>query len=115
MRLPHCRRDCSATSRVCGSPTFARRLDFIIDFVAPDATARRSLWQAHLGEASDCTAADLNRLAALGDFAGGHVRNAVLAAAAQARARGGRIAYADIADGLRAEYRKLGRSAPADL
>lgn len=105
----------TSNSRARFDPAFARRLDFIIDFVAPDATARRHLWQAHLGEASDCTAADLNRLAALGDFAGGHVRNAVLAAAAQARARGDRIAYADIADGLRAEYRKLGRSAPADL
>ncbi|MGM9480212.1 ATP-binding protein [Roseateles sp. NT4] len=105
----------TSNSRARFDPAFARRLDFIVDFVAPDATARRHLWQAHLGEASDCTAADLNRLAALGDFAGGHVRNAVLAAAAQARARGARIAYADIADGLRAEYRKLGRSAPSDL
>ncbi|WP_457394973.1 ATP-binding protein [Roseateles sp. P5_E1] len=105
----------TSNSRARFDPAFARRLDFIIDFVAPDATARRSLWQAHLGEASDCSAADLNRLAALGDFAGGHVRNAVLAAAAQARARGERIAYADIADGLRAEYRKLGRSAPSEL
>ena len=105
----------TSNSRARFDPAFARRLDFIVDFVAPDATARRSLWQAHLGEASDCSAADLNRLAALGDFAGGHVRNAVLAAAAQARARGERIVYADIADGLRAEYRKLGRSAPSDL
>ena len=59
-------------------PAFARRLDFIVDFAAPDATARRCLWQAHLGDASDCSAADLNRLAALADFAGGQVRNAVL-------------------------------------
>jgi hypothetical protein len=105
----------TSNSRARFDPAFARRLDFIIDFAAPDAGARRSLWQAHLGEAGDCSAAELNRLAALADLAGGHVRNAVLAAAAQARTRGGPIVYADIAESLRAEYRKLGRSAPPEL
>ncbi|HQC94491.1 MAG TPA: ATP-binding protein [Aquabacterium sp.] len=94
---------------------FTRRLDFIIDFAAPDAQARRALWLAHLGDAAALSGPELNRLAALGDIAGGHVRNAVLAAAAQAGERGEAIAYADVADGLRAELRKLGRSAPPEL
>jgi hypothetical protein len=105
----------TSNARTRFDPAFTRRLDFIIDFAAPDAQARRALWLAHLGEAAELSGAELNRLAALGDIAGGHVRNAVLAAAAQAGERGDAIAYADVADGLRAELRKLGRSAPAEL
>lgn len=105
----------TSNARTRFDPAFTRRLDFIVDFAAPDAQARRALWLAHLGEAAALSGPELNRLAALGDIAGGHVRNAVLAAAAQAGERGGAIAYADVADGLRAELRKLGRSAPAEL
>jgi SpoVK/Ycf46/Vps4 family AAA+-type ATPase len=105
----------TSNSRARFDAAFARRLDCIVDFAGPDANSRRSLWQAHLGEAGACSASELNRIAAWCDLPGGHVRNAVLGAAAQARARGDRIAYTDIADAIRAEYRKLGRSAPAGL
>jgi hypothetical protein len=105
----------TANSRSRFDPAFARRLDFIVDFSAPDAQARRELWRAHLGEASDCDALQLNRLAALADFSGGHIRNAVLAAAASAGARGEPIGFGDIAAGVRGEYRKLGRTPPAEL
>jgi len=105
----------TANSRSRFDPAFARRLDFIVDFSAPDAQARRELWRAHLGQASDCDALQLNRLAALADFSGGHIRNAVLAAAASAGARGGPIGFGDIAAGVRGEYRKLGRTPPAEL
>ena len=105
----------TANSRSRFDPAFARRLDFIVDFSAPDAQARRELWRAHLGEASDCDALQLNRLAALADLSGGHIRNAVLAAAASAGARGAPIGFGDIAAGVRGEYRKLGRTPPAEL
>jgi len=105
----------TANSRSRFDPAFARRLDFIIDFSAPDAQARRELWHAHLGEAGDIDAAQINRLAALADFSGGHIRNAVLAAAASAGARGGPIVFGDIAAGVRGEYRKLGRTPPLEL
>jgi hypothetical protein len=95
-------------------PAFVRRLDFIVDFGAPDAQARRALWSAHLG-AQSVEPQALNRLAALADLAGGQIRNAVLAAAAQALARDAPLAPEDLADGVRAEYRKLGRTPPAGL
>jgi len=105
----------TANSRSRFDPAFARRLDFIVDFSAPDAQARRELWRAHLGEASDCDALQLNRLAALAELSGGHIRNAVLAAAASAGARGVPIGFGDIAAGVRGEYRKLGRTPSAEL
>ena len=100
----------TANSRSRFDPAFARRLDFIVDFSAPDAQARRELWLLHLGQASDCDEAALNRLAARIDLSGGNIRNAVLAAAAGAGARGARIGLEDIAAGVRGEYRKLGRT-----
>lgn len=105
----------TSNSRSRFDPAFVRRLDLIVDFAAPDAQARRALWCAHLGERHALDAQQLNRLAALADLAGGQVRNAVLAAAAAAAAQGGPIAFEQVADGVRAEYRKLGRSAPLEL
>ncbi|WP_418320187.1 ATP-binding protein [Piscinibacter sakaiensis] len=100
----------TANSRSRFDPAFARRLDFIVDFSAPDAQARRELWRMHLGEASDCDDAAINRLAARVDLAGGNIRNAVLAAAASAGSRGEPIGIDDIGAGVRAEFRKLGRT-----
>jgi hypothetical protein len=105
----------TSNSRARFDSAFTRRLDFIVDFTAPDAAARRALWFAHAGEHTQCTHVDFNRLAALSDLAGGHIRNAVLSAAASAHAAQARIAYADLADGVRTEYRKLGRTPPQEL
>jgi ATPase family associated with various cellular activities (AAA) len=102
----------TANSRSRFDPAFARRLDFIVDFSAPDAQARRELWRMHLGTASGCDEAVLNRLAARVDLSGGNIRNAVLAAAASAGARGAAIGLEDIVGGVRGEYRKLGRTPP---
>jgi hypothetical protein len=60
-------------------------------------------------------AAVLNRLAASCDLAGGHIRNAVLAAAAIARQRGDAMTEIDLVAALAAEYRKLGKPLPAGL
>jgi hypothetical protein len=49
------------------------------------------------------------------DLTGGQVRNAVLSAAVTAQARGGPIALDDILQGLKSEYRKLGRQLPDEL
>jgi hypothetical protein len=105
----------TSNSRARFDSAFTRRLDFIVDFTAPDAAARRALWLAHAGEHTQCTHADFNRLAALSDLAGGHIRNAVLSAAAAAHAAQAPITYVDLADGVRTEYRKLGRTPPQEL
>ncbi len=94
---------------------FSRRLDAVIEFPSPAPEERRALWLAHVGDGHDVDGVELNRLAAGCDLAGGHIRNAVLAAAASARRRNGRITFPDLADGVVAEFRKLGRQPPPGL
>lgn len=94
---------------------FTRRLDFIIDFPAPNAEQRRALWEVHLGDAHEIDAGQLNRLAASVDLVGGHIRNAVLSAAVLAGAHGRRIGWHDLLRGIDAELRKLGQQLPPGL
>lgn len=94
---------------------FTRRLDAIVEFSLPGPAERLRLWQAHLGTQHALDPAQLNRIAAACELAGGHVRNATLAAAARAKARGTPLHVGDVARALAAEYRKLGRPMPADL
>lgn len=105
----------TSNSRSRFDAAFTRRLDAIIDFAAPGPAERRALWLAHLGAAHALDAAVLNRLAAACELAGGHIRNAVLAAAAQARAHGRTFDAVDLFAAVGAEYRKLGRQPPAEL
>jgi len=96
-------------------PAFTRRLDAILDFPMPEAPARAALWRAHLGEACAVPAAEIDALAIGADLAGGHIRNAVFAAAARAAAAERAIAAEDLWHGIAEEYAKLGRPAPARL
>jgi SpoVK/Ycf46/Vps4 family AAA+-type ATPase len=105
----------TSNSRARFDSAFTRRLDAIIEFPLPAPEERRALWLAHLGEAHTLSVADINRLAAACDLAGGHIRNAVLAAVVGARAAGRPIAYADVVAGVAAECRKLGKQAPHGL
>jgi hypothetical protein len=94
---------------------FSRRLDMVVDFPLPGPAERLALWRSHLGGAHELDTADLNRLAATADLGGGHVRNAVMAAAARARQGGVPIGWAHVEAALTAEYRKLGKPMPAGL
>ena len=98
---------------------FARRLDAVIEFPPPGPAERRALWQLHLSPHPETEihlgAAEIDRFAGLVDLPGGHVRNAVLAARAIALAESRALQPGDLTLALRAEYYKLGRSAPADL
>jgi SpoVK/Ycf46/Vps4 family AAA+-type ATPase len=105
----------TSNSRARFDSAFTRRLDAIIEFPLPAPEERRALWLAHLGEKHSLQVADINRLAAACDLAGGHIRNAVLAAAVTARAAQRAIAYADVVAGVAAECRKLGKQAPHGL
>ena len=88
---------------------FQRRLDLIIDFPAPDANARMSIWQGalreHPGALSD---EDLSAIAAI-DLTGGGIRAAAVSAAYAAAAEGTTIARGHILNGIREEWRKAGR------
>ena len=105
----------TSNSRARFDSAFTRRLDAVIEFPPPGPEERRALWIAHLGGAHTLSTVELNRVAAACDLAGGHIRNATLAAAVAARANARTIAYADVAAGIAAEYRKLGRSPPGGI
>ena len=105
----------TSNSRARFDSAFTRRLDAIIEFLAPGPVERRALWLAHLGAANTLDAVALNRLAANCDLAGGHIRNVVLGAAALAGAQGRALGEAELSAALAAEYRKLGKQMPAVL
>jgi hypothetical protein len=103
----------TSNSRSRFDSAFTRRLDTIVEFPAPGPDERRALWLAHLGDAHALSAAELNRLAAGCELAGGHIRNVVLAA--RAGCQGAPIGASALASALAAEYRKLGKALPAGL
>ena len=105
----------TSNSRARFDSAFTRRLDAIIEFLAPGPVERRALWLAHLSEANTLDAVALNRLAANCDLAGGHIRNVVLGAAALAGAKGQALGEAELGAALAAEYRKLGKQMPAGI
>jgi SpoVK/Ycf46/Vps4 family AAA+-type ATPase len=105
----------TSNSRTRLDPAFTRRLDMIVDFPLPGPEERRELWRSHLGTGHRLTLGDLNQLAAAADLTGGHIRNAVFAAAAISIAHEHAIEYGDVVQGLASEYKKLGRQLPAEL
>lgn len=105
----------TSNSRARFDSAFSRRLDAILDFPAPGPEERRRLWTGHLGPHHTLSTSEVNQLAATVDLAGGHIRNIVFAAAAAARTVGRAIESGDLIRAVAAEYRKLGRQAPAAL
>lgn len=104
----------TSNSRSRIDPAFTRRLDVILEFPAPGGEERLRLWQAHLGgRAPDMETCRL--LAAYCDLAGGHIRNAVLNAAAQNPSSETALPADLLVAALADEYRKLGRDMPAQL
>ena len=102
----------TSNSRSRFDSAFTRRLDAIIDFPAPGPDERRALWLAHLGDGHALHDECINRIAAVCDLAGGHIRNATLAAASRSI---GAVGYPALCAAIEAEYRKLGRQVPAGL
>ncbi len=105
----------TSNSKARFDSAFARRLDFVVEFPLPGPEERRALWRSHLGLHHGLAPLELNQLAALVDVSGGHIRNAVFAAAVLAHEQSRAIAYADVLTGVAAELRKLGRQVPVDL
>jgi SpoVK/Ycf46/Vps4 family AAA+-type ATPase len=107
----------TSNSRSRFDSAFTRRLDAIIDFPAPGPDERRALWLAHLGAQHALEIAQINRIAANCDLAGGHIRNATLAAASlTAPVDGGPVLdYGVLRQAIESEYCKLGRQVPAGL
>jgi SpoVK/Ycf46/Vps4 family AAA+-type ATPase len=105
----------TSNSRSRIDPSFTRRLDAILDFPLPGGEERLRLWDAHLGGRSPGPEV-VRLLAAYCDLAGGHIRNAVLNAAARSEAESGEpLETALLLAALADEYRKLGREVPPQV
>lgn len=105
----------TSNSRARFDDAFSRRLDMVIEFPLPRPEERKALWQSHLGNRHSLKPKQFNQLATTVDLCGGHIRNVVLAAAVLAQAQERPLSFADIMEGLEAEYRKLGRQLPVVL
>jgi hypothetical protein len=102
------------TSNAAGriDPAFLRRIDVTVDFVPPDATQRRRIWDAHLPpdhQASDALLDDLARRCAL---TGGQIRNAAIHASLLAIDQNRPVGPAETLDAVRREYQRSGASSP---
>lgn len=87
---------------------FARRLDCILDFPAPDAELRAAIWRACLAEAGAVvTDEEYRRLASL-EMAGGAIRSSSISAAFMAAGAGEPVSFVHAARGAKREWVKLG-------
>lgn len=104
----------TSNSRAHFDAAFARRLDAVLDFPPPGVAERCALWTAHLGE-KVLGERELALLAAHAELPGGQIRNIVFAAAVEAQAKAEALAFPHLLRALAAEYRKAGRTPPAEL
>jgi hypothetical protein len=93
-------------------PAFRRRLDVVVEFRAPDATERWSIWQLHLPPGHAVDGAFLDEVAARCQLTGGQIRNAVLHASLLALEEGGLVSSGHVELAVRREYRKTGSVCP---
>ncbi|MBK7674795.1 MAG: ATP-binding protein [Candidatus Accumulibacter sp.] len=94
---------------------FTRRFDAIIEFPLPGVEERYRLWLSHLGARSPGDD-DCRLLASYSDLPGGHIRNAVLhAAALSERPPDQPVELVLLVAALADEYHKLGRTPPPQL
>jgi hypothetical protein len=95
-------------------PAFIRRVEFSIDFEAPDRDERLMLWRIHLPPNAPLAAdVDLRELASH-PVVGAFIRNAAVAAGFLAADSGsGEIARAHFLHAIRREYEKSGRAFPS--
>ena len=93
-------------------PAFRRRLDVVVEFRAPDAGERWSIWRLHLPPAHAVGDGFLDELAGRCQLTGGQIRNAVLHASLLALGDGGTIDAEHVERAVRREYRKAGAVCP---
>ena len=74
-------------------PAFERRMDVMVEFLAPDAAERWQLLQSHLPAAREVDEQFLSEVANTCEFTGGQIRNAAQHAALLALDNGGRRDY----------------------
>ncbi|MET1254229.1 ATP-binding protein [Aliikangiella maris] len=105
----------TSNSKTRFDEAFIRRLDAIIEFAHPEPSTRRAIWLKHLGTHHQLTTKEINQVAVKSDLTGGHIRNAVLAAAVLAKSESTPIQLSHIIQALTIEYRKLGKQISPEL
>jgi hypothetical protein len=100
----------NAGERIDGA--FRRRLDVVVEFRAPDAAERWSIWRLHLPPNHAVDESFLDEVSARCQLTGGQIRNAVLHASLLALGDGGAIDASNLEQGVRREYRKAGAVCP---
>jgi hypothetical protein len=92
---------------------FMRRIDVLVDFPFPSAASRLKLWAALMPpDMPRDPAVDLPFLAEQFELSGGHIKNAVQAAALTAAAEGTPVTMAHLLLGVRWELQKQSKLAP---
>jgi hypothetical protein len=91
---------------------FHRRMDFVVEFRAPDAAERFAIWQLHLPVEHAVDADLLREVASRCALSGGQIRNAVLHAAALSADAGTTLATRHLEAAVQREYRKVGGVCP---
>ncbi len=94
---------------------FLRRLRFRVQFPFPSAKERAKLWDVLLPREmpQDDEGLDVDWMGEVFELSGGHVRNAVLRGAMYAAEAGTGLSMRMLYDAAAAEYRELGKLAPA--
>lgn len=95
-------------------PAFLRRLEFVVDFDEPAAEQRAAIWRCHIpSEAAVAGDVHLDEIAGLYAIVGGLIRNAAVAAAFLAAARGSTaITRQHFIHAIAREYEKAGKAFP---
>ena len=92
-------------------PAFARRIDVVVEFRAPELAERMALWRMHLPEHA-IPAFVLDEVVELCRLTGAQIRNAAIHAALLAHAADRSIGAADLRAAVDREYRKQGAPLP---
>src|SRR5204863_9094628 len=87
---------------------FERRMDVVVEFRAPAAAQRWSIFHLHLPPAHTVDADLLREIAARCDLSGGQIRNAVLHASLLALDEGGSLSSSHLEAAVQREYDKSG-------
>ncbi len=86
---------------------FARRMDTLVEFVAPEAAQRRHIWQLHLPENNQVEPYFLEQVVQRCELTGGQIRNVALHAASLALGEKKSLESPHLEAAVRREYRKM--------
>jgi hypothetical protein len=91
---------------------FQRRMDVVVQFLAPEADERAAIWQLHLPPGHAVDPGHLSEVAARCALTGGQIRNAAMLASLLALDAGGPVTRSHLDEAIESEYRKAGAISP---